>query len=144
MSWDVMCFRNMNVQVYCQNYFNRADAFYTLLDLFTLKVQARLRFFIFPLCVCQGDVLDHGSLVKAVKSADIVISAAGPRQVGEQMRIIAEIKEAGNVKVSIKLLLLDCSPPNLYSFDVCKSLKNLFYRGLCHLSLAPMWTAFTL
>ena len=56
MSWDVMCFRNMNVQVYCQNYFNRADAFYALLDLFivaqvTLKVQARLRFFIFPLCM---------------------------------------------------------------------------------------------
>ncbi|CAD6239231.1 unnamed protein product [Miscanthus lutarioriparius] len=46
----------------------------------------------------KGDVLDHGSLVKAVKSADIVISAVGPRQVGEQTRIIAAIKEAGNVK----------------------------------------------
>jgi hypothetical protein len=123
----------MIIQVYCQNYFNRADAFYALLDLFivaqvTLKVQACLRIFIFPLCVCQGDVLDHGSLVKAVKSADIVISAVGPRQVGEQTRIIAAIKEAGNVKVSIKLLLLDCSPPNLCSFDVCKSLKNLFLQ----------------
>ncbi|XP_066314058.1 isoflavone reductase homolog IRL-like isoform X1 [Miscanthus floridulus] len=46
-----------------------------------------------------GDVSDHGSLVKAVKSADIVISAVGPHQVGEQTRIIAAIKEAGNVKV---------------------------------------------
>ncbi|XP_066314059.1 isoflavone reductase homolog IRL-like isoform X2 [Miscanthus floridulus] len=45
-----------------------------------------------------GDVSDHGSLVKAVKSADIVISAVGPHQVGEQTRIIAAIKEAGNVK----------------------------------------------
>jgi hypothetical protein len=53
-----MYVRNMNVQVYCQNYFNRADAFYALSGLFrvaqfTLKVQARLRFFTYPLCVCM-------------------------------------------------------------------------------------------
>jgi hypothetical protein len=75
----------------------------------------------------HGDVLDHESLVKAVKSADIVISAVGSRQVGEQTRIIAAIKEAGNVKVNFRLLL-DFPPPNLYSFDVCKSLKNLLQR----------------
>ncbi|OEL25281.1 Isoflavone reductase-like protein [Dichanthelium oligosanthes] len=46
----------------------------------------------------KGDLFDHESLVKAIKCADVVISAVGPRQVAEQMRIIAAIKEAGNVK----------------------------------------------
>lgn len=58
MSWDVMGFHNMNVQIYCLDYFNRADAFDALLDLFrvaqvTLKVQARLSFVFFfsPFCL---------------------------------------------------------------------------------------------
>lgn len=88
--------------------------------------------------------MDHESLVKAVKSADIVISAVGPRQVGEQTRIIAAIKEAGNIKVSFKLFTVFFFCLYLYSFDVCKSLKSLLYRGLCHPSLALMWTACTL
>ncbi|CAL4957634.1 unnamed protein product [Urochloa decumbens] len=46
----------------------------------------------------KGDLFDHKSLVKAIKCADVVISAVGPRQVAEQTRIIAAIKEAGNVK----------------------------------------------
>ncbi|CAL4950913.1 unnamed protein product [Urochloa decumbens] len=45
----------------------------------------------------KGDLFDHKSLVKAIKCADVVISAVGPRQVAEQTRIIAAIKEAGNV-----------------------------------------------
>ncbi|WVZ71907.1 hypothetical protein U9M48_020438 [Paspalum notatum var. saurae] len=44
----------------------------------------------------QGDLLDHESLVKPVKCADIIISGVRPHQVGKQMRIIAAIKEAGN------------------------------------------------
>ncbi|KAL6848327.1 hypothetical protein ACP4OV_022455 [Aristida adscensionis] len=46
----------------------------------------------------EGDLFDHESLVKAIKCADVVISVVGPRQVAEQTRIIAAIKEAGNVK----------------------------------------------
>ncbi|KAK3163652.1 hypothetical protein QOZ80_1AG0006410 [Eleusine coracana subsp. coracana] len=46
----------------------------------------------------KGDLLDHESLVKAIRCADVVISAVGPRQVKEQPRIITAIKEAGNVK----------------------------------------------
>jgi len=42
---------------------------------------------------------DHESLVKAVKEADVVISTVGARQLADQTRIIAAIKEAGNVKV---------------------------------------------
>uniref|UniRef100_A0A0A9FKD6 NmrA-like domain-containing protein n=1 Tax=Arundo donax TaxID=35708 RepID=A0A0A9FKD6_ARUDO len=48
----------------------------------------------------KGDLFDHESLVQAIKCADVVISAVGPRQVAEQTRIITAIKETGNVKVS--------------------------------------------
>ncbi|KAF7076858.1 hypothetical protein CFC21_081461 [Triticum aestivum] len=46
----------------------------------------------------KGDLFDHGSLVDAIRGADIVISAVGPRQLAEQPRIVMAIKEAGNVK----------------------------------------------
>jgi len=46
----------------------------------------------------QGDLHDHGSLVSAIKQADVVISTVGPLQFEDQLKIIAAIKEAGNVK----------------------------------------------
>nr|POF12487.1 isoflavone reductase-like protein [Quercus suber] len=46
----------------------------------------------------QGDLHDHGSLVSAIKQADVVISTVGPMQFEDQLKIIAAIKEAGNVK----------------------------------------------
>ncbi|KAG1366288.1 putative Isoflavone reductase-like protein [Cocos nucifera] len=46
----------------------------------------------------QGDLYDHGSLVKAIKQVDVVISTVGFLQLADQTRIIAAIKEAGNVK----------------------------------------------
>ncbi|KAK2991694.1 hypothetical protein RJ640_016400 [Escallonia rubra] len=46
----------------------------------------------------QGDLYDHESLVKAIKQVDVVISTVGSAQLGDQGRIIAAIKEAGNVK----------------------------------------------
>ncbi|KAB1220656.1 Isoflavone reductase-like protein [Morella rubra] len=46
----------------------------------------------------HGDLHDHESLVKAIKLVDVVISAVGYTQVAEQVKIIAAIKEAGNVK----------------------------------------------
>ncbi|KAK8585114.1 hypothetical protein V6N13_139053 [Hibiscus sabdariffa] len=46
----------------------------------------------------HGDLYDHESLVKAIKQVDVVISAVGHMQLGDQVKIIAAIKEAGNVK----------------------------------------------
>uniref|UniRef100_A0ACD5VBC2 Uncharacterized protein n=1 Tax=Avena sativa TaxID=4498 RepID=A0ACD5VBC2_AVESA len=46
----------------------------------------------------KGDIYDHESLVAAIKSADVVISAVGYTQLPNQTLIIAAIKEAGTVK----------------------------------------------
>ncbi|XP_043690187.1 phenylcoumaran benzylic ether reductase POP1-like [Telopea speciosissima] len=46
----------------------------------------------------QGDLNDHESLVKAIKQVDVVIVTVGKQLVQEQVKIIAAIKEAGNVK----------------------------------------------
>nr|GME06132.1 isoflavone reductase-like protein [Ipomoea batatas] len=45
-----------------------------------------------------GDLYDHASLVKAIKQVDVVISTLGHMQLADQTKIIAAIKEAGNVK----------------------------------------------
>ncbi|KAA8537607.1 hypothetical protein F0562_027215 [Nyssa sinensis] len=45
-----------------------------------------------------GDLYDHDSLVKAIKKVDVVISTVGHMQLADQVKIIAAIKEAGNVK----------------------------------------------
>nr|ACA60729.1 phenylcoumaran benzylic ether reductase 1 [Linum corymbulosum] len=47
--------------------------------------------------IVVGDVDDHEKLVKTIKEVDIVISALG-QQIPDQVKIIAAIKEAGNVK----------------------------------------------
>nr|POF08879.1 isoflavone reductase like [Quercus suber] len=46
----------------------------------------------------HGDIYRHESLVKAIKQVDIVISAVGSKQIADQVKIIAAIKEAGNIK----------------------------------------------
>ncbi|CAM0912148.1 unnamed protein product [Alopecurus aequalis] len=46
----------------------------------------------------KGDIYNHESLVEAIKSADVVISAVGYAQLPDQTLIITAIKEAGNVK----------------------------------------------
>ncbi|XP_042482208.1 phenylcoumaran benzylic ether reductase Pyrc5-like [Macadamia integrifolia] len=46
----------------------------------------------------QGDLNDHGSLVRAIKQVDVVISTVGKQLIQEQVKIIDAIKEAGNVK----------------------------------------------
>ncbi|XP_011083666.1 isoflavone reductase-like protein [Sesamum indicum] len=48
--------------------------------------------------ILTGDLYDHESLVKAIKQVDVVISAVGLQQLADQVKIIAAIKEAGNVK----------------------------------------------
>ncbi|XP_076886272.1 eugenol synthase 2-like [Bidens hawaiensis] len=45
-----------------------------------------------------GDINDHESLVKAIKQVDVVISAVGGKLIADQVKLIAAIKEAGNVK----------------------------------------------
>ena len=45
-----------------------------------------------------GDLNDHASLVNAIKQVDVVISTVGSLQLADQTKIIAAIKEAGNVK----------------------------------------------
>ncbi|KAL6346891.1 hypothetical protein AAG906_003008 [Vitis piasezkii] len=45
-----------------------------------------------------GDLYDHESLVKAIKQVDVVISTVGRAQLSDQVKVIAAIKEAGNVK----------------------------------------------
>jgi uncharacterized protein YbjT (DUF2867 family) len=46
----------------------------------------------------HGDLYDHESLVNAVKQVDVVISTVGFMQLADQVKIIAAIKQAGNVK----------------------------------------------
>ncbi|XP_010536074.1 PREDICTED: isoflavone reductase homolog P3-like isoform X2 [Tarenaya hassleriana] len=46
----------------------------------------------------QGDLNDHISLVGAIKQVDVVICLISSSQVSDQTKIIAAIKEAGNIK----------------------------------------------
>ncbi|GMN29455.1 hypothetical protein TIFTF001_002440 [Ficus carica] len=59
----------------------------------------------------HGDIYDHNSLVNAIKKVDVVISTVGSGQIADQVKIIAAIKEAGNIKasqfVTLSLLLGD-------------------------------------
>ncbi|KAL3038950.1 hypothetical protein AAZX31_01G160000 [Glycine max] len=52
----------------------------------------------FGVTLLYGDLTDHNSLVKAIKQVDVVISALGGQQIDDQVKIIAAIKEAGNIK----------------------------------------------
>ncbi|GAB2291272.1 Phenylcoumaran benzylic ether reductase Betv6 [Dionaea muscipula] len=46
----------------------------------------------------HGDLYDHERLVKAIKEVDVVISTVGYTALADQVKIIAAIKEAGNIK----------------------------------------------
>nr|XP_043614708.1 phenylcoumaran benzylic ether reductase POP1-like [Erigeron canadensis] len=45
-----------------------------------------------------GDIHDHESLMNAIKLVDVVISMVGGELIGDQVKLIAAIKECGNVK----------------------------------------------
>ncbi|KAF5747125.1 isoflavone reductase-like protein [Tripterygium wilfordii] len=45
-----------------------------------------------------GDLYNHEGLVAAIKQVDVVISTVGHLQIADQVKIIAAIKEAGNIK----------------------------------------------
>jgi uncharacterized protein YbjT (DUF2867 family) len=54
----------------------------------------------------KGDLYDHASLVRPMKAADVVISALGTRQIADQTRLVAAIRDAGAVKVNNNLCSL--------------------------------------
>ena len=60
----------------------------------------------FNFLVCKGEIYDHNSLVEAIKEVVVVISTVGFEQITDQVKIIAAIKEAGNIKVLALTLLL--------------------------------------
>jgi len=47
---------------------------------------------------------DHQSLVNAIKQVDVVICSFGRLLIEDQVKIIAAIKEAGNIKVPLLLM----------------------------------------
>lgn len=71
----------------------------------------------------QGDLNDHESLVKAIKHVDVVISTVGFMQIADQYKIIAAIKEAGNVKVCFNLSLVR-------TFDVYVWIDIMLFNSL--------------
>lgn len=79
-------------------------------------------------CLEQGDLNDHKSLVKAIKQVDVVISATGKTstdgsmQLLDQFKLIAAIKEAGNIKVLQSYSHEEsCDPKNeTYSGFICQ------------------------
>ncbi|GAA0187428.1 oxidoreductase [Lithospermum erythrorhizon] len=48
--------------------------------------------------IVHGDFNDHESLLRAIKQVDVVVSTVGTSQLVDQHKIIAAIKEAGNIK----------------------------------------------
>ncbi|KAM0028865.1 putative NmrA-like domain, NAD(P)-binding domain superfamily [Helianthus debilis subsp. tardiflorus] len=50
--------------------------------------------------IIPGDLYDHERLINAIKQVDVVISAVGlaQTQIADQVKIVAAIKEAGNIK----------------------------------------------
>lgn len=83
----------------------------------------------------QGDLNDHESLVKAIKHVDVVISTVGFMQIGDQYKIIAAIKEAGNIKVclpNLNLNILSATPTRINLISWC--------RGSCHRNSATILT----
>lgn len=83
----------------------------SLLIFFPIKISRGFVSDIKKKLIYRGDLNDHESLVEAIKAVDVVISAVGVRQVMDQMKIIAAIKEAGTVKVEfgkIYLFFIKC------------------------------------
>lgn len=48
--------------------------------------------------ILVGDIHDHQSLVKAIKQVDVVISNVNHMHLSDQYKILAAVKEAGNIK----------------------------------------------
>ncbi|KAK7406725.1 hypothetical protein VNO78_08355 [Psophocarpus tetragonolobus] len=76
--------------------------FLTLKSLSLLRPSRPLELLFFMyvpfITILYGDLTDHESLLKAIKQVDVVISALGGQQLDDQVKLIAAIKEAGNIK----------------------------------------------
>ena len=56
----------------------------------------------------QGELDEHEKLVEAIRQVDIVIVTLGMPPIMDQLKIIAAMKEAGNVKVSTRIVWKFC------------------------------------
>ncbi|KAL2348543.1 hypothetical protein Fmac_002543 [Flemingia macrophylla] len=69
--------------------------------------------------IIEGDMMDHKTLVKAIKQVDIVICTVGRLLIEDQVKIIAAIKEAGNIKVRMCChFFTHMTMPNIYAIDL--------------------------
>ncbi|KAG5123556.1 hypothetical protein JHK82_030293 [Glycine max] len=76
-----------------------------------------------------GDVNDHESLVKAIKQVDVVISTLGGQQIDDQVKVIAAIKEAGNIKALIYVTEEDVGTYTIKAVEDPRTLnKNLHQK----------------
>lgn len=81
----------------------------------------------------QGDLYNHDSLVKAIKEVDVVISTVGAGQLADQEKLIAAIKEAGNVKVIIIIVLYSLINMSEYYFML------ILIMGFCvYIEISPI------
>lgn len=65
---------------------------------------------------------DHGSLVKAIKQVDVVISTVGRKQLLDQTKIISAIKVSGNIKVVTSNTLISIMVDHYSYFNLQKYL----------------------
>lgn len=79
------------------------------------------------LLALQGDLHDHQGLVKVIKQVDVVISTVGAMQLADQAKLVAAIKEAGNVKVASFFILRIPMATVIY---LCSLLRTLLFNQL--------------
>ncbi|MCD7463123.1 hypothetical protein HAX54_049997, partial [Datura stramonium] len=72
-----------------------------------------------------GDLCDHESLVKAIKQVDVVISTVGHALLADQVKIIAAIKEASNVKPPQNVITLN-ELTSLWEKKTGKNLERIY------------------
>ncbi|KAG5543174.1 hypothetical protein RHGRI_016055 [Rhododendron griersonianum] len=78
----------------------------------------------------RGDLNDHENLVKAIKKVDVVISTVAQMQILDQVKIIAAIKEVGNIKCFVLDLTLGAASPDInYSVFVLAINHSVFVKG---------------
>lgn len=65
--------------------------------------------------------------MKVIKQVDVVISTVGHLQLADQVKIIAAIKEAGNVKVVLFIL---CNSDQHQPLICFSAFTFLFFKGI--------------
>ncbi|KAK4794758.1 hypothetical protein SAY86_012752 [Trapa natans] len=75
----------------------------------------------------HGDLHDHDGLVKAIKKIDVVISTVGGMLLGDQAKLVAAIKKAGNVKVAVFNKEEDIGTYTIRAVDDPRTLNKILY-----------------